>query len=118
MKIKPMLAYTIAAKEIDWSKKVYAQPKLDGVRCLLTKDGGYSRTGKKFKNITHIELAFVKFFKNNPDAVLDGELYNHKLKDDFEKIISKYMGDYDYTDFANGETRCKKAQTDIRNENW
>jgi len=22
-----------------------------------------------------------------------------------EKIISKYMGDYDYTDFANGETR-------------
>ena len=88
MKIKPMLAYTIAAKEIDWSKKVYAQPKLDGVRCLLTKDGGYSRTGKKFKNITHIELAFVNFFKNNPDAVLDGELYNHKLKDDFEKIIS------------------------------
>jgi hypothetical protein len=65
-----------------------------------------------------------------------------------EKIISKYMEDYDYTDFANGKTRCgdqkwskediaeynrirshaqrivdiltndEKAQTDIRNEKW
>ena len=65
-----------------------------------------------------------------------------------EKIISKYMEDYDYTDFANGETRNhdktwskediaeynrirshaqrivdiltddEKAQTDIRNEKW
>tara|TARA_B100002051_G_C16692519_1_gene616321 strand:- start:1042 stop:1602 length:561 start_codon:yes stop_codon:yes gene_type:complete len=27
-----------------------------------------------------------------------------------EKIISKYMGDYDYTDFANGEKRLMKSQ--------
>ena len=27
-----------------------------------------------------------------------------------EKIISKYMGDYDYTDFANGEKRLPKSQ--------
>jgi len=28
------------------------------------------------------------FFQKHPDVVLDGELYNHDLKDDFEKIIS------------------------------
>ena len=39
-------------------------------------------------NLAHIELALIPFFKEQPDVVLDGELYNHKLKNDFEKIIS------------------------------
>jgi DNA ligase-1 len=86
--IKPMLAHKFDDKRVNWSKPVYIQPKLDGVRCLLTKHGAFSRTGKQFKNIAHIELALIPFFKQYPDIVLDGELYNHKLKDDFEKIIS------------------------------
>ena len=39
-------------------------------------------------NVDHIEQALKPFFAKNPTAVLDGELYNHGLKDDFEKIIS------------------------------
>ena len=83
-----MLAHKFDDSRVDWSQPVYIQPKLDGVRCLLTKDGGFSRTGKKFMNLAHIELALIPFFKKYPDLVLDGELYNHKLKHDFEKIIS------------------------------
>ena len=86
--IKPMLAHKFDNSRVDWSLPVYIQPKLDGVRCLFTKDGAYSRTGKHFKNLVHIELALMPFFNNNPDVVLDGELYNHELKHDFEKIIS------------------------------
>jgi len=86
--MKPMLAHKFDDKRVDWSKPVYIQPKLDGVRCLFTKDGAYSRTGKKFMNLAHIELALISFFKKNPDVILDGELYNHKLRNDFEKIIS------------------------------
>ena len=86
--MKPMLAHKFDNSRVDWSLPVYIQPKLDGVRCLFTKDGAYSRTGKKFMNLAHIELALLSFFKDNPDIVLDGELYNHKLKNDFEKIIS------------------------------
>jgi len=85
---KPMLAHKFDDSRVDWSQPVYIQPKLDGVRCLFTKDGAYSRTGKQFKNLAHIELALIPFFKKQPDVVLDGELYNHKLKNDFEKIIS------------------------------
>ncbi len=85
---KPMLAHKFSESRVDWSEPVYIQPKLDGVRCLFTKDGAYSRTGKKFMNLAHIELALIPFFKQQPDVVLDGELYNHKLKRDFEKIIS------------------------------
>ncbi len=86
--MKPMLAHKFDDSRVDWSQPVYIQPKLDGVRCLFTKDGAYSRTGKKFMNLAHIELALIPFFKQYPDVVLDGELYNHELKHDFEKIIS------------------------------
>jgi DNA ligase-1 len=86
--MKPMLAHKFDDNRVDWSQPVYIQPKLDGVRCLFTKDGAYSRTGKKFMNLAHIELALIPFFKEQPDVVLDGELYNHELKHDFEKIIS------------------------------
>ena len=88
MTYKPMLAYKFNNKKVNWAEPVYIQPKLDGVRCLITKDGAYSRTGKQFKNLAHIELSLIPFFKKHPHIVLDGELYNHELKDDFEKIIS------------------------------
>ncbi len=86
--IKPMLAYKVDKKPVDWSEKVFIQPKLDGVRCIFTKDGAYSRTGKEFKNLAHIEYDLKDYFRKHPNSVLDGELYNHALKDDFEKIIS------------------------------
>ena len=86
--IKPMLAHKVGKKDIDFYDKVFLQPKLDGVRCIFTKDGAFSRTGKQFKNVAHLEYDLADFFKEHPFTVLDGELYNHKLKDDFEKIIS------------------------------
>lgn len=85
---KPMLAHKYAESRIDWDKPVYIQPKLDGVRCLFTKDGAFSRTGKQFMNVAHLELALEQYFKDHPHTTLDGELYNHELKNDFEKIIS------------------------------
>ena len=85
---KAMLAHKYDEKRIDWSQPVYIQPKLDGVRCLFTKDGAFSRAGKKFMNLAHIEVKLIPFFKQQPDVILDGELYNHELKNDFEKIIS------------------------------
>jgi len=83
-----MLAHKLDESRIDWSKSVYMQPKLDGVRCLFTKDGAFSRTGKQFMNVQHIEKMLSHFFKACPWTVLDGELYNHDLRNDFEKIIS------------------------------
>jgi len=93
--IKPMLAYKVGKKPVDWSEKVYIQPKLDGIRCVIYVDDKenircFSRTGKEFHNLVHIKLSLRKFFFDyaNVDVVLDGELYNHKLRNDFEKIVS------------------------------
>ena len=57
----------------------FTQPKLDGVRCLVSKDGMQSRNGKPIISAPHIRQALEPFFQAHPDAVLDGELYNHVL---------------------------------------
>jgi len=84
--IKAMLAHKYNEDKADYP--AFIQPKLDGVRCLFTAKGAFSRANNRFMNVDHIEQALKPFFAKNPTAVLDGELYNHGLKDDFEKIIS------------------------------
>jgi DNA ligase-1 len=101
MRKKPMLAYPVSDKPINYDNKISMQPKLDGVRCVIQAERdfpgtnlasitvkAYSRTGKEWKNIDHILYNLRPWFILNPDVILDGELYNHDLKDDFEKIIS------------------------------
>ena len=101
MRKKPMLAYPVSDKPIDYSNKISMQPKLDGVRCVIQYEQvdhfsrpikyevkAYSRTGKEWKNIEHILFNLKPWFALNPNVILDGELYNHDLKDDFNKIIS------------------------------
>jgi len=99
MRKKPMLAYPVSSKPIDYSKPTFIQPKLDGVRCVIQAEWqdfarniieakAYSRTGKEWKNIDHILKELKPFFQKYPNIILDGELYNHDLKDNFEKIIS------------------------------
>ena len=84
--IKAMLAHKYNEDKAEYP--AYIQPKLDGIRCLFTAKGAFSRAENQFMNVKHIEKALKPFFAKNPTAVLDGELYNHGLKDDFEKIIS------------------------------
>jgi DNA ligase-1 len=107
MRKKPMLAYPVSNKPIDYNQDIFMQPKLDGVRCVIQYENrplknvddlsgqltenvvvAYSRTGKEWKNIDHILFNLKPWFALNPNVILDGELYNHDLKDDFEKIIS------------------------------
>lgn len=74
--------------EVDYGTNVYVQPKLDGIRCVLTKDGAMSRTGTPIVSIPHIIEMFKPVFAKYPNAVFDGELYNHLLKDNFSEIVS------------------------------
>ena len=85
-KIKAMLAHKYNEDKADYP--AFIQPKLDGVRCLFSAKGAFSRTGNQFMNVMHIEKALEPLFAKYPNIVVDGELYNHGLKDDFEKIIS------------------------------
>lgn len=72
---QPMLAHRFGDHEHKVTFPVYAQPKLDGVRCHISAKGAYSRHGRKFESCGTILSALSKIFKAHPDLVLDGELY-------------------------------------------
>jgi DNA ligase-1 len=85
---EPMLA----AKWEDYKDKIqypiFSQPKLDGIRCIVTKDGMFSRNGKPIISAPHIRESLSEVFEVYPDMVLDGELYADKFANDFNKIVS------------------------------
>lgn len=85
---EPMLAkdYNDYADTIKFP--VYSQPKLDGIRCIVNKNGMYSRNGKEIISAPHIRQSLEFLFKQDPNLVFDGELYCDKLANDFNKIVS------------------------------
>lgn len=66
----------------------YAQPKLDGIRCVLKADGGFSREGERIPGADHIVVSLKPLFDRAPNLILDGELYNHDLRADFNELVS------------------------------
>lgn len=82
---KPMLAEKYDPKKFTSG---FAQPKLDGIRCIIKEDGMWSREGKPIKGAPHIFDILRPVFAANRGLVLDGELYNHDYKDDFNSIVS------------------------------
>jgi ATP-dependent DNA ligase len=95
--IVPMLAHKFRDQGHKIKYPAFAQPKLDGHRCIaIVKDSQvslWSRTRKRITSMPHIEAEIAEIFKASADgttynAILDGELYNHDFKKDFEKITS------------------------------
>lgn len=101
--ILPMLAksYKDEKHKIDWNSDViFAQAKLDGMRCLahinsLTKIILKSRDGKVIDTMMHIETDLMRLATRlNPNMfphIIDGELYVHG--EDFQtnmECIKKY----------------------------
>lgn len=86
--VEPMLAKNYEDYKESLSLPVFSQPKLDGIRCIVNKEGMFTRNGKRIESCPHIFNDLQKFFVNQPTLVFDGELYNHDLKHDFNKITS------------------------------
>lgn len=72
---------------------VYTQPKLDGLRGPTTRHGTISRGGNEFVTVRFIAGILKPVFDAWPDVILDGELYNHDLRDDFNEIVSTIKRD-------------------------
>lgn len=94
----PMLAQSYDDRESDVQNVfddksfVYTQPKLDGIRCIIRKENGEviarTRKGRSIDSVPHIIKSVESYFDQDDGLVLDGELYNHELKHDFNKIVS------------------------------
>ncbi len=88
VKFSPMLAKDWNDYKDDIKYPIYSQAKLDGIRCCCTIRGMFTRNGKEIISAPHIFKSLKPLFEQNPDLILDGELYCDKLKNDFNKIIS------------------------------
>jgi ATP-dependent DNA ligase len=74
------------------------QPKLDGIRCPTTADGMFSRGRKRFNSCLHIQAELDDFYEGDATAELDGELYTHEFKSDFESICGAVKKSADTAD--------------------
>jgi len=87
---KPMLAspYEKVMGKLKFTNQIYSQPKLDGIRCVATEAGLFTRNGKEILSAPHVHEELLKLKIFNKFDVIDGELYNHQLRDNFDEIIS------------------------------
>jgi DNA ligase-1 len=85
---EPMLASKWEDSKDKITYPIYSQPKLDGIRCIVTKDGMFSRNGKPIISAPHIFNSLKPLFETNPQMIFDGELYADKFANDFNKIVS------------------------------
>jgi DNA ligase-1 len=92
--IKPMLAVEMEEKLV--KLPAFVQPKLDGIRCIIYQLYEpssqkkqiifQSRQNKLFEPFLHLLPDLEKIFMEQPDLILDGELYCHGLG--FEAVTS------------------------------
>lgn len=106
MKWKDYTAGGSKAKKVSFP--ALASPKLDGARANMgaTTNTFYlfeeqdvmevypirTREGRDWHNFAHLkeDKAFQAFFADYPTVLLDGEMYNHKYKEDFEALMSVF----------------------------
>lgn len=90
--ILPMLAHKYADMKSP-GYPAFSQPKLDGIRCIaIVKNRKallYTRSQKLIDTVPHINKAIEDLCEKRGLRLIifDGELYNHELHDDFNRIL-------------------------------
>lgn len=97
--VKPMLAHDYDDHKNKVVFPCYIQPKLDGMRCIVTRVNGevkmWSRERNPILSCPHIiEDVKVLLCTVEGDLFLDGELYDHEYSDDFEAIMKAVKKQY------------------------
>jgi DNA ligase-1 len=88
--IEPILAksYKDYADEVVFEKEEWGvQTKFNGICCIATKNGCFSRKGEKFLSIGHIEESLKPFFEKHPTSFLHGELFNDNYREKLNEIV-------------------------------
>jgi DNA ligase-1 len=86
VEFEPMLAQKYEDRINEISFPIFSQPKMDGIRLIASSSSLLSRNRKEFVSIPH--LLYIKQICKKYNIILDGELYNHSFKHDFNKITS------------------------------
>jgi DNA ligase-1 len=85
---QPMLATERSKVKPPPTFPLIIDPKLDGMRLICQADSYKSRKGKEVPAAKYIFEELEDFFAQYPNITLDGEIYSHDLKDDFNTLMS------------------------------
>lgn len=105
--IKPILAHPIKKRVKPITYPVLVQSKRNGVRCIISKNGAFSRKGEQFHNVDHILKEFEGIFNDYPYLVFDGELEDpddQKNLNRLIKLVAVTRGLKDITPELRGES--------------
>ena len=86
--VAPMLAYKFADYQHKIKYPVMVDRKYNGMRQETISSGPKTRKGEIVLSAPHIFEEAQKLFRHFPNLVLDGELYNHKLRYELNELIS------------------------------
>jgi DNA ligase-1 len=91
--IEPMLAHRFDQHGHKIQYPAFVQPKLDGHRCIAVIDQAgkatlWTRQRKPITGVPHIVEAVERWARGHRpmSGILDGELYNHDYRDNFEDL--------------------------------
>lgn len=130
VKMLPMLAHSYDKRGHDIIFPALVQPKLDGVRCIVTRHGDkieyMSRGGKYYTVLEHLDGPMRLFLEEG--ASVDGELYHHgwslqrivsavKAYDDDTPHINFFAYDLPMVD-VDCETRQSMLTATLTNPQW
>lgn len=102
--LQPMLAKKYSEDKINWARKHFWQPKLNGVRCRATRVNDrivlFSRDGEVY-SVPHIELQLTPFVEQLGNGeFLDGELYIHgSALQDTVSLVKRYRDESKKVEF-------------------
>jgi len=93
--LKPMLAspITVTASSSKERRNLphgpyFVSPKLDGVRCIITSNGIFTRRLQRLHGLDKIAAAVKPLHQKDRSLVLDGELYTSHGAGAFEGLVS------------------------------
>jgi DNA ligase-1 len=102
----PMLAHKYNDYKAKIQFPVLASTKIDGLRYIAREDGGWTRNGKPYVSVPHIQRILTPVFDKHPDWIIDGEIYSEDVP--FEEIVSLVKkGKPEAQDLAESEKKCK-----------
>jgi DNA ligase-1 len=107
--LQPMLAKNYGDRKAKIKWPMIVQCKLNGGRCIATRDGLWTRKGERILSVPHIETALKPIFDKYPDAYIDGELFNYDLRQKLNEIMKLIRRTVNLTD-----EHFKKSKEEIR----
>lgn len=85
--MKPMLANKFPDHKHKVNYPVMVDRKYNGVRCITTSKGMFTRKGEPIVTAPHIKECLEPIFKLYPNIVLDGELYNQTYNESLNELV-------------------------------